>query len=191
MTADTRRPLADRERALEEVFFRKVDARLLDQLRGRLQNEKNIERLAADTGIHNQDVLQELIDLGITPENLLALWMVPLTQVAWADGRVERAERQAVLKALEKHGYSDSSPAWYLLEAWLDHEPSDEVTSVWRDYAAAVVREVGHKRVIVLKADLLNRAIEVARSAGGVFGIHTVSTAERHVFDEIDAALSS
>lgn len=187
----TTKPLADRERALEEAFFRKVDADLLDKLRMRLQEEKNIERLAADTGIHDHDVLKELLDLGINPENLLALWLVPLTQVAWADGHVEYEERQAVLEALHKHGYSENSPAWHLLESWLSREPSEDVKAAWLDYAHALVAEAGEKRVILLKHELLNRAGEVARAAGGVFGIHPVSAAETKVLDEIREAMTT
>lgn len=186
----TTNPLADRERSLEAAFFHKVDAKLLEEMRSRLAKDQDIERLAADTGIHDQDVLQELIDLDFTPRNLLALWLVPLTQVAWADGRVEESERQAVLNALSDHGHSGDSPAWQLLESWLDHKPSEEVLTAWRDYARAVVESAGEKRLIVLRRELRNRAREVAEAAGGVFCIHPVSKAEEIVLKEIDEALN-
>lgn len=187
----TSNPLADRERSLEAAFFHKVDAKLLEDLRIRLARDQDLEGLAADTGIHDHEVLKELIDQGFTPRNLLALWLVPLTQVAWADGRVDDAERQAVLHALSKHGYSSDSPAWSLLESWLDHKPSEEVLTAWRDYARAVVESAGERRLIPLRRELLNRAREVAEAAGGVFHIHPVSKAEKIVLDEINEALRS
>lgn len=185
----TSNPLSDRERSLEAAFFHKVDAQLLEDLRTRLARNQDLERLAADTGIHDQEMLQELIDLGFTPRNLLALWLVPLTQVAWADGRVEEAERQAVLLALSEHGYSCDSPAWRLLESWLDHKPSEEVLTAWRDYAQAAVKSAGEKQLIPLRNELLKRAREVAEAAGGVFGIHPVSSAEEIVLNEMEKAL--
>lgn len=190
MTRSATNPLAARERALEEAFFRRVDTELLDNLRTRLARDQELERLAADTGIHDQDVLQELLDLNFTPQNLLALWLVPLTQVAWADGRVERAEREAVLAALLKHGYTADSPAWHLLQSWLDHEPCDAVLTAWQDYARATVESAGDKRLILLRHELRNRAREVAQAAGGVFGFRSVSQSESMVLDQIDKALT-
>ncbi len=189
MISSDANPLAARERSLEEAFFRKVDAKLLDQLRDRLTTEQELKQLAADTGIHDQQVLQELLDLGITPQTLLALWLVPLTQVAWADGTVQYDERVSVLEALRQHGYREDSPAWQLLESWLDHEPSDDVIATWKDYARSVVEVTGHERLVLLRRELRHRAGEVARAAGGVFGFHPVSRAEELVLEQIDDAL--
>lgn len=184
-------PLAAREVALEEAFFRKVDAKLLDDLRSRLATDQELERLTKDTGIHDQEVLKELLDLGFTPQNLLALWLVPLTQIAWADGQVQQAERVAVLQALGKHGYSEDSPAWRLLESWLDHKPCDDVLKAWKDYARALVDSAGEKHLTLLRHELHNRAQEVAKAAGGVFGFHSVSKAEEMILKQIDEALCS
>lgn len=189
MTRTSGKPLADRERSLETAFFRRVDAELLDNLRTRMARDQDLDRLAAETGIHDQEVLQELLDLGFSPENLLALWLVPLTQVAWADGTVAKAERKAVLAALRKHGYSERSPAWHLLESWLDHEPCPDVLTAWKDYAHATAETAGRKRMILLRNELLNRAREVAEAAGGVLGVGTVSKAEEAVLTQIDEAL--
>lgn len=189
MSGTSTNPLAARERSLEAAFFRKVDTKLLEDLRSRMAKDQAMERLAADTGIHDQSVLQELLDLNFTPQNLLALWLVPLTQVAWADGRVEPAEREAVLDALRKHGYSKDSPAWHLLESWLDHQPCHEVLTAWKDYARALVETAGEKQVILLRNELRNRAREVAQATGGVFGFGSVSCAEESVLEQIESAL--
>lgn len=189
MNRSANNPLGARERALEEAFYRKVDAELLEGLRSRLAKDQKLEQLAADTGIHDESVLQELLDLNFTPQNLLALWLVPLTQVAWSDGRVDRSEREAVLEALHKHGYTAESPAWHLLESWLDHEPCEEVLQAWKDYARATVEAAGEKRLMLLRHEIRNRAREVAEAAGGILGFHSVSAAEQSVLDQIDEAL--
>lgn len=189
MSTRTAKPLADRERALENAFFHKVDDQLLQNLKERMARDREVEQLAADTGIHDQDVLQELLDLGFTPQNLLALWLVPLAQVAWADGHVEREERQAVLGALEQRGYAADSPVWQMFEPWLEHEPSEEVLKAWRDYARALVETAGERRLIVLRSELCCRAREVAEAAGGVFGFGKISRDEESVLATLNEAL--
>ncbi|NQV25281.1 MAG: hypothetical protein HQ518_13035 [Rhodopirellula sp.] len=189
MSNTSKSPLADLERSLEAAFFRKVDFELLEKLRLRMANDQALERLAADTGIHNQQVLQELLDLNFTPHNLLALWLVPLTQVAWADGRVMPAEREAVLNSLRKHGYAEDSPAWRLLESWLDYKPCDEVLTAWKNYAQAVVQTAGQEKLLPLRSELLDRAREVAEAAGGVFGFGSVSKTEETILHQIEDAL--
>ena len=188
MNYGTKKPLAERERALENAFFARVDADLLKKMRNQLSEEKDLEKLAADTGVHNHEVLKELLELEITPETLMALWLVPLVQVAWADGHVSREERNAVLDALGKHGYSAETPAWHLLESWLEHAPSGDVVMAWRDYARELIDSSSEKRRALLHFELLKRAREVAQAAGGVLGMGRVSKAEQAVIEQIEKA---
>lgn len=87
-------------------------------------------------------------------------------------------------QAFRKHG-NDASPAWLLLNSWLDHEPCEEVQHAWRGYARGIAESAGNKRLILLQNELLNRAQEVAEATGGVFGIG----AEERVLQQIDEAL--
>ena len=93
--------LAVRERALENQFFYRVAQKLLQQWQEHMRAEKDCRQLATETGIKNEAVIAELVELRIAAETLLALSLVPLVQVAWADRIVEATERAAVLKAAE------------------------------------------------------------------------------------------
>ena len=88
---DPKKILAD-ARALEEAFFAKDNARLLKQMREKKQREE----LREVVQIKDEAFLDRLIELGINPETVLALTLVPLTAVAWADGILEDRERYAV-----------------------------------------------------------------------------------------------
>ncbi len=177
---------ARREKALEDAFFHKVDAELLASLRSQMRTGQDLAELAAASGIRDRQLLQELIDLGITAENLLVLWLVPLTQVAWADGSVDLKERQAVEAAMTDAGFAADSPAWKLLESWLDHPPAEDVLEAWREYAATLIHHTNPDQRVRLQLELMGRARDVARAAGGVLNLGDVSKAEEAVLRQIE-----
>ncbi len=181
-----RSSFANREKALEDAFFHKVDAELLASLRSQMHARENLDELAAASGIRDRQLLQELLDLGITAENLLVLWLVPLTQVAWADGSVDLKERRAVEDAMAEQGFAANSPAWKLLESWLDHPPSEDVLEAWREYATSLIQHTDPDQRVQLEHELLGRARDVARAAGGVLNMGGVSRAEEAVLRQIE-----
>lgn len=181
---------ASREKALEDAFFHRVDAELLASLRSQMHAGQDLDELAAASGIRDRQLLQELIDLGITAENLLVLWLVPLTQVAWADGSVDLKERQAVEEAMADAGFQSDSPAWKLLESWLNHPPSEDVLEAWREYATALIHRTNPDHRVPLEHELLGRARDVARAAGGVLNMGGVSRAEEAVLRQIEDVIA-
>src|SRR6266699_3800027 len=102
--------LGDRKRALEEAFFRKQETALLQQLRAAQAKESAQEALAAATGVRESAVLQKLSTLGITSDTLLALGLVPLVAIAWADGTLDDKERHAIVSNLGVAGIVADSP---------------------------------------------------------------------------------
>ena len=86
--------LGDRRRALEDSFFANRDRQLLQQLRSRVLKEE----FANVSGIKDDAVLEHLLEANISPETLTCLALVPLIAVAWADGKMDEKERQALLK---------------------------------------------------------------------------------------------
>ncbi len=72
------------------------------------------------------DIEIKWTQLGGKPETISLLFLVPLVQIAWAEGFVQRAERKTVLRlaadlkiTFETEGYAD-------LLSWLDERPTDE-----------------------------------------------------------------
>ena len=180
---------AHREKALEDLFFHKIDTELLRKLREQFKAEQDLDRLADQSGIRNHDLLKELLGQGMTPENLLVLWLVPLSQVAWADGSVDPNERKAVENALASKGFSPESPMWHLFESWLDHPPSEGVIEAWREYAVSLLDKTVPEQRARLKHELMERAREVARAAGGALNLGAVSRAEEAVLRQIEEVI--
>lgn len=63
-----REVLKDRERAREYEFFRRVDERLLEELRETNELEEQKKALADATGIVEEAGLAELVDVKFTPD---------------------------------------------------------------------------------------------------------------------------
>ena len=97
-------------KALEEAFFAEENARLLVQLRKKTALEERRAALREVVLIQDEDYLHHLMELGIRPSTVLALSLVPLMAVAWADGKLDDRERDAVLKAAETRGVAPDSP---------------------------------------------------------------------------------
>ena len=78
--------LADREKALEELFFEKHNRKLAEQLRAEREQTEAQEGLATLTGIEDEALLETLVGLDLRVETWAALSLLPLVEVAWADG---------------------------------------------------------------------------------------------------------
>jgi len=180
--------LGDRGKALEDMFFAKENEkyRQAQQEEEEAQNRK--EALSASSGITDDAVLEQLVALEIHSDTLAALALVPLVEVAWADGTMDDKERSAILSAAEDSGLSSDSAA--LLDGWLDRQPGSEVLSAWKDYVAALTSTMDSVTKDKLKQELLRRARTVAESAGGILGIGKISSEEEDKLEELARAFS-
>jgi hypothetical protein len=179
----------ERRKALENAFFHKRDEQLLQQFRDRMERLDRKAKLAEATGIHDESLVDRLIDLQIEPETLSALLLVPLIEVAWADGRVHAKQRQAVLTAAERAGLSPASDGHRLLERWLDEKPGPEMLQAWKDYVHFLAQRMEPAAAQTMRDDILDRAWFVAEAAGGIFGFHKVAREERAKLEELTALL--
>ncbi|MFT5524400.1 MAG: tellurite resistance protein, partial [Pirellulaceae bacterium] len=108
--------LGDRRQALENSFFAKKNAELLDQLRDQMQTESKRQAISDASGITDEVVLDELLAIGMDGQTVAALSLVPLVEVAWADGSIAADERAALNSACEEIGIKKGSPAFALLQ---------------------------------------------------------------------------
>ena len=119
------------------------------------------------------ELREALAQMGIREEDLRAVLLLPLVEVAWADGRMHETERAVILKTARTYGLV-SSPGAQVLAGWLETRPSPEV------------QQLAHRVVVALSkrfqgptADLGGFVIDaveahceaVARAAGGLFGV--------------------
>ena len=123
--ADNQHILGERGKTLEDEFFRKEDARLIEKLRELKAKEATREELSRVSGIKNAAILDRLIQLGVHAETLVALSIVPLTEVAWADGAIDAKEEQAILDRAAKSGVTPGSVSYDLLKSWLERSRAE------------------------------------------------------------------
>ena len=127
-------------------------------------------------------MLAHLVSLDIRSDTLTALTLVPLVQVAWADGEVDEKERSAILDAAEQVGVHKGSPSANLLADWLMFKPDREILQAWREYVDALSATLPTDEAKKLRKSLLMLSQAVAEASGGVLGFgHKVSAAEKAV----------
>ncbi len=181
----------DRRRAFEEEFFAKHTQRLLQQFRETMAAKAKQEALAAASGITDAAVLEPLAAVDLSSETMAALSLVPLVEVAWADGTLDVKERSALLAAAEQAGLSKDSASYRLLEEWFRERPSPKLLAAWKAYVAGLSRTLDVHAKHALKQDLLGRARVVAEAAGGFLGLgKRISSAEQAVLTELEQAFA-
>ena len=180
--------IGSRGKALEDVFYAKEAERFRKARRDEEAAVNRKAELSASSGINDDTVLDQLIALDISSDTLTALSLVPLVEVAWADGTMDEDERSAILSAASESGLSEESAD--LLGKWLVTQPAGNVLTAWKDYVAAVTESMDVAARDHFKQELLGRAYKVAESAGGILGIGKVSKEEKDMLDELSRAFS-
>jgi hypothetical protein len=181
--------LGDRRKALEEEFFRKQNEKLRERLHAQMERKDHRESLALAIGIRDAAVLDHLVALGLDGQTVAALGLVPLIEVAWADGRMEDAEHKAVLAAARERGVDDASPAGLLLDGWLSNSPPPRLLEVWTQYVKALSENLDTAERNTLRHDVIGRAREVAEAAGGFLGMGSkISQAEQKMLERLESA---
>lgn len=185
------RPLKDRERALEDAFFREETKRLLEAMRARETREQQFEGLANLHGIHDPAVIEPLLDFGLREENAAALLLIPLIVVAWADHRLDNDERRSIHKAEADHGISPESEAGQLLEIWLEHRPHESLLDAWIGYVHELFKVLPAASRERTREDILSRIRKMVRAFEKSFlrGGGPVD-AEKEAIAKIEAALA-
>jgi uncharacterized tellurite resistance protein B-like protein len=176
---------------LEDLFFAKQDAMLIAERRRLEQMQRTQAVLAEVSGIRNREVLARLVELGVTPDLLATLAVVPLVEVAWADGEVHERETTAVLAAVEGAGIAKGSIDYALLEEWLQHRPPDALLEAWSNYVAGLCESLSDEQRQSLCQDLVERARRVAEATGGFLGLTArVSEREQAVLAQMTSAFA-
>ncbi len=176
-------------KSLVDAFYHAQDQQLLAEFRRRMEHMDRRAQLAAACGIHDEAVLDRLIELNIGPETLAAMTVVPLVQVAWADGKVQAEERQAILAAAQESGVKSHHGHYPMLEYWLEQKPTQQMLEAWEHYIQALCKRLSAEEIAELKRNVMALAHKVAQSAGGILGLgNKISKAERDVLEELEKA---
>lgn len=184
--------LAERKRALEEEYFRNANAALIERLRASREQEDARKALQDASGITDTGILDNLIGAGINASALSALEVIPLVAVAWADGKLEAGERQAVLDSSAALGLSEGSAGRSLLEGWLAQQPPPTLLQTWEQYVRELTAELAPDVGASLCKETLKRAKAIAEARGGFLGLGSkISAQEESLLNAIEAAFSA
>jgi tellurite resistance protein len=187
--------LSDRRRTHEEEYFRRKDRELLEKMRQAAAAEQARRDLGAKAGMTDPDLIRELQELGFTPDTVSLLPLVPIVQVAWAEGGISPAERRLLLELARGRGIEEGSAADRQLADWLDRRPSADVFARATRLIAAMLADADADADAAPRdlsaEDLVKQCERVAASSGGMFGIGRVSAEERAALEQIAAQLKT
>jgi hypothetical protein len=183
--------LGQRGRAMEEAFFRNVDAQLLARLKTEAGSKAGREELIRKTGVEDQILVDELVRQGITAEGLVAMRMIPLVLVAWADREVTEQERKTVLDHAHEMGIQENEVPHMLLEHWLSIRPSPELGDAWRRYTLDLMEKMNPSDRESYVRELKREMTAVAKASGGILGIGKISHSEHTLINMMVEAVES
>jgi len=183
--------IGERGRAMEEEYFRKRDRELVEKLRKARADEDAKRAMGASTGLQDPALLQALLDLGFTPDTVTLLPLVPVVQMAWAEGGVTKHEFDLVLKLAAARGVAEGSPAHQQLIDWLGTRPAPAVFAGAGRLIRAML-DAGSGQVGDLTADdLVAYCEQIAGASGGMLGLGRISVEERTLLTQIASDLKT
>jgi hypothetical protein len=181
--------IGDNQRSREEEYFYKKDRELIERMKQAAATEKTRGELAATTGLTDPALLGELEQLGFTPATVSLLPLVPLVEMAWAEGGVSPAERKLIVDLARSRGIAAGSDADRQLTEWLDRQPPAHVFARATRLIQAMLTSGTPSGRDLSADDLIRYCENIASASGGVFGLGRISAEERAILTKVAAAL--
>lgn len=181
--------LHDRGHALEEAYFRKKDQELIEKIRLKAAADAAQQAMGVTTGLSDPELLQELHALGFTPETVSLLPLIPVLQVAWAEGGITPRERDLVESLANARGIAPGSPADAQLMDWLANKPSEKIFTGAGRLIQALLASGSVVVANLSAADLVDYCEKVAAASGGIFNLGKVTLEERTLLASIATGL--
>ena len=121
--------------------------------------------------------------LGIDSRTWRVISVLPLAQVAWADGRIQPAERRRIIEIASEHDVLGGDGRM-VLEGWLRFCPTEDYFERGMHALTAIAERGGLRSCGMSSTELMDCGAEVARAAGGFFGmLGTIHSDERAALD--------
>jgi hypothetical protein len=183
--------LGERKRLLEEEFFKRQEKALLERMHAAQAQQARRDALAQAAGITDAAVLDRLLALDIDADTLLAMRLVPVVVVAWADGALDPGERRAITASLGSVGLAPDSPAAQMVTYWLQSPPPPALLDAWQAYIAGLCAQLSASERESLRTSVLGQARTVAEAAGGFLGLGSkVSQTEEAILQTLARAFT-
>ena len=153
--------------------------------------EQARKELGRKAGLDDPQLVQELQALGFTPDTVSLLPLVPIVQMAWAEGGITKPERELIVRLAKNRGIEPGSAADAQLTEWLNNRPSEDVFARATRLIRAML-DAGSEQTADLNADdLVKYCEEIASASGGILGIGRISAEERALLTSIAADLNA
>ena len=179
----------NRPHAMEDDYFHKKDRELIEKMRRAAADEKARSEMAAQIRINDPGLIKDLGELGFTPETVKVLPLMPIVQLAWAEGGVSPEERKLLVSLARNRGISEGSPADLLLADWMARAPAPEIFSNAMRLIRAMLDAAPAGGDAITADDIMRYCESIAAASGGIFGIGKVSSEERATLAQIAAEL--
>jgi hypothetical protein len=174
---------------LEDHFFAETEKMILSRLRASANTAEERAELVRSTGINDKQLIDELAQLGITAEGVLALRLLPLVLVAWAQNHVDDDEHAAVMAEASRLGIMEDSVAGLLLDAWMRKLPPSKSVDAWKRYMHGIFEKMSPPAREKLINATHDQMTAVAKASGGHLGIGKVSKQEKRMIDGLMLSL--
>ena len=175
-------------RSREEEYFWKKDQELIEEMRRAAAAEQAKRDMGAKAGLNDPEMIQELQALGFTTETVVLL---PLIQVAWAEGGVTDAERQLIVNLARSRGIVEGSATDRQLSAWLASRPDAQVFTHATRLIRAMLASSSPAQSGLTADDLVTHCESIAAASGGVLGMKRISAEERALISTIASELKA
>lgn len=174
---------------LEDAFFAEHDRKLIEKLKDLHKLEETKQNLARVSGIANDAILNKLVELNIRAETVASLAIIPLVEVAWADGEIDEKEKTAILKAVDSTFSSKGGLDRTLVDQWLKQPPPPELLAAWIAYIHGLGKMLTKTELANLEQDILGHAVAVAKATGSFLGLTSgIGREEQAMLDKLRKA---
>lgn len=170
---------SERERGIEAEYFLKREQELIAKMRERVAREEERHQMAEAIGVADEEVLEALQDLGYTADTVKLLSVIPLVQVAWAEGGVSDAERKLIYEVAASRGATEGTTAFQKLNEWLTVEPPQEFFDNSLRAVSYLFESLPEDQRATSRQSLVEYCTRIAEVSGGILGFGKFSDEER------------
>lgn len=176
----------------EAEYFFQLDRELIEGMRRRAASQQERLRMAEASHIFEPAILEALENLGFDHDTVTLLFVVPLVQVAWADGSVSQIEHDHIFAVASLRGTAADSPAFGRLAEWLNRRPPEEFFEGALNVISAVLSILPPAEREACRQAIVLCCRDAAAAPCHVIGwVSRVCVAKRKAIEHISARLES
>ncbi|MEM1348114.1 MAG: hypothetical protein AAGI01_06145 [Myxococcota bacterium] len=135
-----------------------------------------------------EDIANEALELGFDAQTARVLPLVPMIEVAWADGTVSTDEESTVLDLAIRRGIERGTASYEFLQRLMTERPS---SLFFERVNRVIMAMVASDPESWMTETLPELAIKVAEASGGFFGLgDKVAAEERELIEKLAEQLN-